>query len=276
MALYSTKGELTFEKEFVGTLTQNGWTYNKELDNSKPKDLENHFREILNQNNFNVLNGVKITDVEMNEIMRNLGGKTPTEMNEFLTGNYESVLNIARENPELGTMDLKLFWRDAVAGGSMRYEVIRQAIRPGKENSTEGPSRRFDVTLLFNGLPLIQIEEKKVDVNIKEASNQIVKYKSENKYDGLYSTVQIFVALKEDTARYFANEKSADLFNNKFFFEWLDKKNRPVHNWKQFTEDFLKIPMAHNLISNYTYGRRRISGRGFWPRCFSSWCTGCC
>ena len=252
MVLYRAKRELAFEKEFVETLTQNGWTYNKALDNATPKDLENHFREILNQNNHSVLNGVKITDTEMSEIMRNIGGKTPTEMNEFLTGNYESILNITRDNPELGTMDLKLFWRDAIAGGQMRYEVIRQAIRPGKEDSPDNVNRRFDVTLLFNGLPLIQIEEKKVDVSIKEASNQIVKYKSENKYDGLFSAVQIFVALKEDTARYFANEKSADLFNNKFFFEWLDKKNQPVHNWKQFTEDFLKIPMAHNLISNYT------------------------
>ena len=65
MALYKTKGELTFEKEFVETLTQNGWTYNKKLDNATPKDLENHFREILNQNNYSALNGVKITDTEM-------------------------------------------------------------------------------------------------------------------------------------------------------------------------------------------------------------------
>lgn len=252
MAAYKTKGELEFESEFVETLTHNGWTYNKKLDNAKPKDLENHFREILNQNNRDVLNRVEITDTEMNEIMRNIGGKTPVEMNEFLTGNYESVLNIARENPELGTMDLKLFWRDDIAGGRMHYEVIRQAIRPGKENAPEDRSRRFDVTLLFNGLPLIQIEEKKVDISLKEASNQIVKYKSENKYDGLYSAVQIFVALKEDASLYFANEKNADLFNDKFFFGWLDQKNHPVHSWKQFTVDFLKIPMAHNLISNYT------------------------
>lgn len=251
MSVYKTKGELKFENEFIETLTHSGWTHNTQLDNAKPKDLENHFRKILNQNNRKNLNGVEITDVEMGEIMRNIASKTPTEMNEFLTGNYVANLTIAREDPELGNVDLQLFWRDDIAGGAMRYEVIRQAIRPGKEDKPDNPSRRFDVTLLFNGLPLIQVEEKKVDVNIKEASNQIIKYKTENQYDGLYSAVQVFVALKEDAVRYFANEKSADMFNNKFFFEWLDVNNRPVHSWKQFTDDFLKIPMAHHLISDY-------------------------
>jgi len=134
----------------------------------------------------------------------------------------------------------------------MRYEVIKQAIRPGKKGEANNPNRRFDVTLLFNGLPLIQIEEKRVDVNLKQAFNQIVKYKSENKYDGLYSAVQLFVTLQENNARYFANENSADFFNDKFCFEWLDKKNNHVRNWKQFTEEFLMIPMAHNIISNFT------------------------
>lgn len=251
MTLYSKKGELSFEKEFVETLTQNGWTYKRELDNASPQQLEDHFREILNQNNHDVLDGVQITDVEMAEVMRYIGGLTPVETNEFLTGNYLATIKLTRENPEQGTIDLKVFWRDSVAGGQMVYEVIRQAIRPGKEANPTDHNRRFDVTLLFNGLPLIQIEEKRVDVNIKEAANQIVKYKSEQKYDGLYSAVQLFVTLKEDAVRYFANEKSAELFNNKFFFEWLDQKNKPVRNWKQFTEEFLKIPLAHNVISNY-------------------------
>lgn len=252
MSLYETKGEIAFENEFIETLTKNGWTYNKNLDEANPIDLENHFREILNKNNQSELNGVPITDEEMKEVMRFIGGMTPTEANGFLTNGYVSTITIRRENPELGSLDLHVFWRDDIAGGSMYYEVIKQAVRPGKEKDLKSPNRRFDVTLLFNGLPLIQVEEKKVDVQLKKASNQIVKYKFEGKYDGLYSMVQLFVALKEDASRYFANEKSADLFNDKFFFEWLDKENKPVRNWKQFTEEFLMIPMAHNIISNYT------------------------
>lgn len=250
--MYHKKGEIQFEKEFIETLTRNGWTYNTELENATPEQLQDHFRDLLNQNNYDVLNGHLITDSEMGEIMRFIGGKTPTEANKFLTGTYESVIPLTRENPELGIADLKVFWRDAIAGGAMHYEVIRQAIRPGNADDASDHNRRFDVTLLFNGLPLIQVEEKRVDVDIKEAANQIVKYKAEYKYDGLYAMVQIFVTLKENAARYFANEKSAELFNNKFFFEWLDQHNKPVRNWKQFTEEFLKIPMAHNLISNYT------------------------
>jgi type I restriction enzyme R subunit len=252
MPAYVVKGELAFENEFIETLTQNGWTYNSELLNATPKMLENHFREILNQNNRDSLKCTEITDSEMADVMRFIGGMSPLEANEFLTNGYRSEISLVRENPEQGKISLKAFWRDDVAGGQMHYEVIKQAIRPGKEDETDSPNRRFDVTLLFNGMPLIQVEEKRVDVTLKAATNQIAKYKSENKYDGLYSMVQLFVALKEDGAKYFANQKSADRFNDKFFFEWLDRGNKAVKNWKQFTTEFLKIPMAHNIISNYT------------------------
>ncbi|WP_413627765.1 HsdR family type I site-specific deoxyribonuclease [Fructilactobacillus vespulae] len=251
MSLRKVQSEVSFENEFVETLTKNGWTHNTSLDRATPKELENHFREILNQNNRDQLNGVDITDNEMQEIMRQISGKTPTEINNFLTKGYVAELTIARDNPELGKVNLKVFWRDDIAGGRMRYEVIQQALRPGKTDDISDPDRRFDVTLLFNGLPLIQVEEKALDVNLKQASNQIIKYKSENKYDGLFATVQIFVALKETAVKYFANEKSANMFNEKFFFSWLDNKNKVVSGWEQFTEEFLRIPMAHNIISNY-------------------------
>lgn len=252
MTAYKVKGELAFENEFIETLTQNGWTYNEELLNATPDMLEDHFRDILNLNNRDVLDGTEITDAEMEDIMRFIGGMSPLEANDFLTNGYRSEIMLTRENSNQGKISLKAFWRDDVAGGQMHYEVIKQAIRPGKEGEVESPNRRFDVTLLFNGMPLIQIEEKRVDVTLKAATNQIAKYKSENKYDGLYSLVQLFVALKEDGAKYFANQKSAERFNDKFFFEWLDKSNKAVKNWKQFTTEFLKIPMAHNIISNYT------------------------
>ena len=240
MSLYKTRGEIPFENEFIETLCQNGWTYLAELDNATPKQLEEHFREVLNQNNQAVLSDVDITDKEMEDIMRFISGLTPVETNRFLTKGYAAEINLTRENPELGKIQLRAFWRDDVAGGSMRYEVIKQAIRPGMEDKVSDPNRRFDVTLLFNGMPLIQIEEKKVDVSLKLATNQIAKYKSEHKYDGLYSLVQIFVALKEDSSRYFANQKSADNFNDKFFFEWLDSSNKAVEIGNNLLKSFLK------------------------------------
>ncbi|QBR47178.1 type I restriction endonuclease subunit R, EcoR124 family [Leuconostoc kimchii] len=251
MSLYKTKGEVPFERKFVENLTQHGWTYNSKLEQATPEMLENHFRAILNQNNQDVLNTQDLTDSEFGEVLRFITAQSPVEFNGFLTNGYESVITISRSNPEQGKIDLKVFWRDDVAGGKMRYEVIKQAIRPGKENEANDPNRRFDVTLLFNGLPLIQIEEKKIDVALKTAANQITKYKTENKYDGLYAAVQLFVVMKEDSARYFANQKNATMFNDKFFFEWLDKNNNAIRNWQQFAETFLMIPMAHNIISNY-------------------------
>jgi type I restriction enzyme R subunit len=260
MVLYKTTAELEFEDELIDTLTQNGWTHNRAIDNATPKMLENHFREILNQNNTESLDGEKITDREMTDIMRFIGGMTPVEANGFLNNGYIAEIPLTREKSEIHTgnfskVRLRAFWRDAAAGGSNRYEVIKQAIRPGMEDQLDSPNRRFDVTLLFNGMPLIQIEEKRVDVSLKMATNQIYKYKSENKYDGLYSMVQIFVAMKENEIKYFANQKSEEQFNNKFFFEWLDPQNHAVRDWRQFTLNFLKIPMAHNVISNYTLAK---------------------
>ncbi|KRM56322.1 type I restriction endonuclease subunit R [Lacticaseibacillus sharpeae] len=260
MVLYKAKAELEFEDELIQTLTQNGWTHNRALDNATPKMLENHFREILNQNNPESLDGEQLTDREMADIMRFIGGMTPVEANGFLNNGYVAEIPLTREHADIhvgnfSKVRLRAFWRDAAAGGMNRYEVIKQAIRPGMEDQLDSPNRRFDVTLLFNGMPLIQIEEKRVDVSLKMATNQIYKYKSEHKYDGLYSMVQIFVAMKENEVKYFANQKSENQFNNKFFFEWLDPQNHAVRDWRQFTLSFLKIPMAHNVISNYTLAK---------------------
>lgn len=76
-------------------------------------------------------------------------------------------MEVERDDAKLGTVTLELFWKVDVAGGKSGYEVVRQAVRPrlaGTQNVD--PDRRFDVTLLINGLPLIQLELKKPRSNL--------------------------------------------------------------------------------------------------------------
>ena len=129
------------------------------------------------------------------------------------------------------------------------YQVVNQIERPvvitGKRSS------RFDTTLLINGLPIIQIEEKRDTRNVDEALNQMYQYIDENQYRGIFSTLQILVAITPNNVKYMANTTS-DKFNKDFAFNWQRKSdNTIVRNWKEFADSMLSIPMAHQMATNY-------------------------
>ena len=112
-------------------------------------------------------------------------------------------------------------------------------------------SSRFDTTLLINGLPIIQIEEKRDTRNVDEALNQMHQYIDENQYRGIFSTLQILVAITPNNVKYMANTTS-DKFNKDFAFNWQRKSdNTVVRNWKEFADSMLSIPMAHQMATNY-------------------------
>ena len=113
------------------------------------------------------------------------------------------------------------------------------------------PDRRFDVTLLINGLPLIQLELKKATVELNQAFNQIEKYAQEGKYTGIYSLLQMFVIMTPDSTAYFANAEP-DHFNKAFLFNWRTRDNHPVENGLAFTRQVLNISMVHKIVSEYT------------------------
>ena len=108
---------------------------------------------------------------------------------------------------------MTVFDQKQVGAGNTRYQVVnqikRQAVLAGKEN------RIFDTTLLINGLPIIQIEEKKGDVDVNDALNQMHQYIAEHQYGDIYSTLQILVAMTPNNVRYMANT-TADRFNKDF------------------------------------------------------------
>lgn len=106
--------------------------------------------------------------------------------------------------------------------------------------------------LLINGMPVIHIELKKSNVNIKQAEIQIEKYAYEGHFTGIYSLIQIFVAMNPGETVYFANPGPDGKFNPNFYFHWADFNNEPINDWRKISSTLLSIPMAHQLIGFYT------------------------
>lgn len=107
---------------------------------------------------------------------------------------------------------------------------------------------RYDVTLLINGLPLVQIELKRRGIDFKEAFNQVIRYKKHSLND-LFRYVQIFIISNGIDTKYFANsDKEMDF---QYTFYWTDKNNNRIDNLYDFALDFLPKCHISKMISRY-------------------------
>ena len=93
---------------------------------------------------------------------------------------------------------------------------------------------------------------KKSNIPVSEACHQIEKYAHEGVFTGLFSLVQVFVAMNPEETLYFANPGPDGKFNSDFYFHWADFNNEPINDWRQVASTILSIPMAHQLIGFYT------------------------
>ncbi|WPE18693.1 type I restriction endonuclease subunit R [Candidatus Thioglobus autotrophicus] len=109
---------------------------------------------------------------------------------------------------------------------------------------------RYDVTILINGLPLVQIELKKRGVELKQAFNQINRYQKHSfqSNSALFGYVQVFVISNGVNTKYYANNKKQS-FKQTFF--WADKKNQNITNLEAFTDDFLERCHISKMICKY-------------------------
>ena len=105
---------------------------------------------------------------------------------------------------------------------------------------------------MINGMPVIHIELKKSGIPVSQACQQIEKYSHEGVFTGLFSLVQIFVAMTPEESKYFANPGPDGSFNPNYYFNWADFDNEPINNWKSIASSLLSIPMAHQMIGFYT------------------------
>ena len=247
--------EAEFEAALIKKLTDEcGWD-KKILRNYSEKDLIKNWADILFQNNRQIdrLNDYPLTEGEMGQILEQIKSlRTPVKLNGFFNGG--SIL-IKRDNEDdkahFGKeISLKIYDRKEIAAGKSRYQIVEQPQFP--VHSDIKSQRRGDLLLLINGMPVIHIELKNMNVPVSQACYQIQKYAGEGIYTGIYSLVQIFVAMNPEETRYFANPGPEGKFNPDFYFHWADFNNNPINDWKRIATSFLSIPMAHQLIGFYT------------------------
>ncbi|HHC2755903.1 TPA: type I restriction endonuclease subunit R [Klebsiella pneumoniae] len=129
------------------------------------------------------------------------------------------------------------------------FQVTSQVKQFNAEQNTR--KTRFDVTLLINGLPLVQIELKRRGLGLKEAFNQIDRYHRDAFWvgSGLFQYVQIFIISNGVDTKYYANNR-ANHFEQTFF--WTDEKNNPLKALEKFTDAFLKVCHIAKMITHYT------------------------
>ena len=221
------------------------WIYRNDL--KTEEDLWNNFRYILEQNNKERLNGDHLSDSEFEQVKNQLQFSSFYKAGEWLVGeNGKVMVHVQRDTEKL---HLVVMNHEHIAGGSSVYEVINQYRALADEDSRQ--NRRFDVTLMINGLPLIHIELKNKQHSYMDGFWQIKKYIGEGKFTGIFSAVQMFVISNGVDTRYFSAASDADL-NPKFISGWLDRENNPVSDYLDFAKSVLRIPEAHEMIARYT------------------------
>ena len=225
------------------------WTYREDL--KTEEDLWANFRYILEQNNKDRLNGENLSDSEFEQVKNQLQFSSFYKAGEWLVGENGKVqVHVQRDTQRL---HLVVMNHEHIAGGSSVYEVINQysALKNDDDSTTTARDRRFDVTLMINGLPMIHIELKNKQHSYMDGFWQIKKYIGEGKFTGIFSAVQMFVISNGVNTKYFSAASDTEL-NPKFISGWLDKDNNPVSDYLDFAKSVLRIPEAHEMIARYT------------------------
>lgn len=221
------------------------WVYREDL--KTEDDLWSNFRYILEQNNKDRLNGEHLSDNEFEQVKNQLQFSSFYKAGEWLIGENGKVQVHVQRNTQ--RLHLVVMNHEHIAGGSSVYEVINQYSAIKSEDDTR--DRRFDVTLLINGLPMIHIELKNKQHSYIDAFYQIKKYIGEGKFTGIFSAVQMFVVSNGVDTKYFSAASDNEL-NPKFMSGWVDKENNPVTDYLDFAKCVLRIPEAHEMIARYT------------------------
>ncbi len=246
--------EQAYQEKFVAELEKYKWKAPDYLNGNRQKvtvqDLIDNWRHELNRLNADILEGVELTDNEFNQVL--------TYVNQ-ISNSYEAAKILAMEESK-GKIDgiyrdqhpnvtrqqitLTIFKKAQVSGGDSSYQIAREV------QSKQG--NRFDLVLLINGLPLINIEQKRADKSLDEAYGQFIRYYKDGEFTHNFMAFsQMMVITTEIETRYFATPKSVKDFNEAFVFHWSDKHNKPINNWEKVIESLLMVPMAHQMVGDY-------------------------
>ena len=196
--------------------------------------LVENFKVQFSKFNESKLDGTPLSDKEWERLFNYMGGKSVYESACILRDKY--VL----ERDDGTKIYLSFIDEDHVKN---IFQVTNQTTVVGKYVN------RYDVTLLVNGLPLVQIELKRRGMDIREAINQIMRYKRHS-YNGLYRFIQMFIVSNGVDTKYFANTDRDIMYSLTFF--WTDENNVRITNLKDFSIIFLARDHVIRMLTRYT------------------------
>ncbi len=225
------QSEAQLEKQLVEQLVNQEF---RPVKISNEDELVSNFRIQLYKHNEKKLNGVPLTDKEFERILRYVEGKSVYNSAKILRDKFI----LERED---GT-EVYIEFFDTVSWCKNLFQVTTQTTVVGKYVN------RYDVTLLINGLPIVQIELKRRGLDLKEAFNQIERYRKHS-YQGLYRYIQIFIVSNGVDTKYFASSDRELLFSQTFF--WTDEKNERISSLNEFTATFLEKCHVSKVIARY-------------------------
>ena len=240
--------ESVIEEKLIAELTngESQWTYRPDIRTEEA--LWANFKYILEQNNKAALGGMPLSDSEFAKVKNDLSHASFYDAGQWLVGeNGKVYVHVHRGDKVLHLLVMN---NEHIAGGTSVYEVINQYRVFKSEGDEKGRNRRFDVTLLINGIPMIHIELKNKEHSYMDGYNQIKNYISEGKFRGMFSNVQMFVISNAIDTRYFSAVRDTEL-NKKFLTGWVDEENKPIGNYIDFAKSVLKIPRAHEMVTKY-------------------------
>ena len=242
--------EAQMEKTLIDHLTKdaNQWRLREDL-KTIPQLWANFF-QILEDNNRDQLHDVPLTQNEKETIRTQITKPNFYQAAKFLAGANRQVRHhLKRDDSSLPDADLLILDNTNIAGGTSVYEVVHQVEVNKSSLSRLDQDRRFDVTLLINGLPLIHIELKTPNFPFMDAFRQIQKYIDEDKFGDIYNFVEMFVVTNGTNTQYIAAGQN---LRPNFLISWIDHDRQQVNNYLDFAHEVLSIPMAHHMIADYT------------------------
>lgn len=246
--------ELAFEEALTEHLLNHGW--NEVIKNPTEEQLVENWASIIYDNNRGIdkLGNYPLTKSEMQQVIDQVNlCNSPYAVNKLINGQQ---ISIKRDNEEDANnygkeVYLKIFDPKEISAGQSRYQIARQP--KFKTNEAISGDRRGDLMLLINGMPVIHVELKRSKVDVSQACFQLKRYTHEGVFaHGIFSMVQVFVAMTPEETLYFANPGAEDRFSKQFYFHWEDFNNTIVCDWKKVATDLLSIPMAHQMVGFYT------------------------
>ena len=229
----SIQSEAALEAGLIATLRQMDYEY---VQITEEDNLYANFKrqlEIHNKKQLAEVGRNSFTDEEFEKILIYLEGGTRFEKAKKLRDLYP-----------LDTMNGQRIWVEFLN----RTQWCQNEFQVSNQITVEGRKKcRYDVTILINGLPLVQIELKRRGVELKQAYNQIQRY-HKTSFHGLFDYIQLFVISNGVNTRYFANNPNGGY---KFTFNWTDAENRPFNDLNMFANFFFDKCTLGKIISKY-------------------------